>query len=131
MTGRFKQPIWIVPLVIAGLVAVFGWWGDHRLRQTIEDQLAAKLNSTIIANVRALEIWTTNQTRLATALAGEPVLRNRAVKILKRGPEPRDGGPLPDVQYAEQLNRSLLPRLNQLGYEVAQLVSTNFAVVTS
>jgi serine/threonine protein kinase len=131
MTSRLKQPLWIVPLVIAGLVAVFGWWGDHRLRQTIEDQLAAKLNSTIIANVTALEIWTTNQTRLATALAGEPELRNRAVKILEHVPEPRDGGPPPDLQDAEQLNRYLRPRLNQLGYEVAQLVSTNFMIVAS
>src|SRR5580704_2032489 len=103
MTGRFKQPIWIVPLVIAGLVAVFGWWGDHRLRETIEDQLTAKLNSTIIANVTALEIWTTNQTRLATSLAGEPELRNRALRILEHPAEPRGGGPGPDLQEAEQL----------------------------
>jgi eukaryotic-like serine/threonine-protein kinase len=131
MTGRFKQPIWIVPLVIAGLVAVFGWWGDHRLRQTIEDQLAAKLNSTIIANVTALEIWTTNQTRLATALAGEPELRSRALKILDRVPEARDGSLPPDMQDADPLNRYLRPRLNQLGYEVAHLVSTNFMIVAS
>lgn len=131
MTGRFKQPIWIVPLVIAGLVAVFGWWGDQRLRQTIEDQLAAKLNSTIIANVTALEIWTTNQTRLATALAGEPELRNRAVKILEHPPEPRGGGPPAGMQDGEQFSRYLRPRLNQLGYEIAHLVSTNFMIVAS
>ena len=41
MTSRFKQPMWIVPLMIAGLVALFGWWGNHELRRTIEQQLQA------------------------------------------------------------------------------------------
>ncbi len=84
MTSRFKQPIWMVPLVIAGLVALFGWWGNHELRQTIEQQLKAQLTSTLNANVTALEIWTTNQTRLATALAGETEVRDRAIRILER-----------------------------------------------
>ena len=82
MTSRFKQPIWILPLIIAGLVALFGWWGNHELRQTIEQQLRDQLTSTLNANVTALEIWTTNQTRLATELAGEPEVRTRAVRIL-------------------------------------------------
>jgi hypothetical protein len=25
----------MLPLVVAGLVALFGWWGNHELRQTI------------------------------------------------------------------------------------------------
>ena len=62
----------MLPLVIAGLVALFGWWGNRELRQTIEQQLRSQLTSTLNANVTALEIWTTNQTRLATALAGQP-----------------------------------------------------------
>ena len=72
MTSRFKQPIWMVPLVIAGLVALFGWWGNHELRQTIEQQLQAQLTSTLNANVTALKIWTTNQTRLATSWPAKP-----------------------------------------------------------
>jgi hypothetical protein len=64
MTGRLRQPIWIVPLAIAGLVALFGWWGNARLRQTIEQQLKADLGVTLDANVTALEIWTTNQSRI-------------------------------------------------------------------
>ena len=60
----------MLPLVIAGLVALFGWWGNHELRQTIEQQLQAQLTSTLNANVTALEIWTTNQTRLADRAGG-------------------------------------------------------------
>jgi len=131
MTSRFKQPIWILPLIIAGLVALFGWWGNHELRQTIEQQLRDQLTSTLNANVTALEIWTTNQTRLATELAGEPEIRNRAIRILDRS-ESGSGidESISNAVDSEQLFRYLRPRLNQLGYETAQLVNTNFTIVT-
>ena len=132
MTSRFKQPIWVVPLVIAGLVALFGWWGNHELRQTIEQQLRDQLTSTLNANVTALEIWTTNQTRLATALAGEPEVRNPAIRILDRS-ELRPGAAesRSNAMDSEQLYRLSQPRLNKLGYETAQLVNTNFTIVAS
>ena len=131
MTSRFKQPIWILPLIIAGLVALFGWWGNHELRQTIEQQLRDQLTSTLNANMTALEIWTTNQTRLATELAGEPEVRTRAVRILDRS-ESGSGidESISNNVDSEQLFRYLRPRLNQLGYETAQLVNTNFTIVT-
>jgi hypothetical protein len=130
MTSRFKQPIWMLPLVIAGLVALFGWWGNHELRQTIEQQLQAQLTSTLNANVTALEIWTTNQTRLATALVSEPEVRDRAIRILDRSElEPNAAGNATNAADAELLIRYLRPRLNQLGYETAQLVNTNFTIV--
>ena len=130
MTSRFKLPIWVLPLVTAGLVALFGWWGNHELRRTIEQQLQAQLTSTLNANVTALEIWTTNQTRLATALASEPEVRNRAIRILDRS-ESRPGTTesFSNVLDGEQLFRYLQPRLAKLGYETAQLVNTNFTIV--
>ena len=76
MRSRLRQPLWIVPLAIAGLVALFGWWGNVRLRQTIETQLKADLTATLDANVTALEIWTTNQAKLAISLAEEPESAN-------------------------------------------------------
>ena len=118
------------PLVIAGLVALFGWWGNHQLRRTIEQQLQSQLTSTLNANVTALEIWTTNQTRLATALASEPEVRAPPIRILDR-PEPEPGVPesRTNASDIEQLIRYLRPRLAQLGYETAQLVNTNFSIV--
>jgi hypothetical protein len=116
--------------MIAGLVALFGWWGNHELRRTIEQQLQAQLTSTINANVTALEIWTTNQTRLATELAGETEVRAPAVRILDRSVlEPNAAGGAADAADTEQLIRYLRPRLTQLGYETAQLVNTNFTIV--
>ncbi len=132
MNSRFKLPIWVLPLVIAGLVALFGWWGNLELRRTIEQQLQAQLTSTLNANVTALEIWTTNQTRLATALAGEPEVRNRAIRILDRSESrPGTAESFSNVMDGEQLFRYLQPRLTKLGYETAQLVNTNFTIVVS
>ena len=128
-TGRLKQPIWILPLAIAGLVAVLGWWGNGRLRETVEGQLKAQLNATLEANVTALGIWTTNQTRLATSLAEDSAVRTLASQILQTSPPVRrDVRPQPEL---EQFVNELKPRLVQLGYEVAQLVNTNYRVVAN
>jgi len=132
MTDRLRQPLWIVPLAIAGLVALFGWWGNSRLRQTIVAQLKAELFTTLDANVTALEIWTTNQAKLATALAEEPRVRSLANRILERFDQAEgDSRKLSDVSEIGELRNYLRPRLKTVGYEIAQLVSTNFLVVAS
>ena len=129
MTGRLKQLVWMLPLAIAGLVAVLGWWGNARLRETIEGQIQAQLAATLNANVTALGIWTTNQTRLATSLAEDPNVRTLANQIFQITPfVRRDARTQPELQ---QFVQDLRPRLTRLGYEVAQLVNTNFIVVAN
>jgi hypothetical protein len=129
MNRRLKQPIWMLPLAIAGLVAVVGWWGNGRLRATIQGQLQAQLTGTLNANITALGIWATNQTRLATSLAEDPTLRRLADQILQTPVSiRREVGPQPEL---EQFVNHLKPRLAQLGYEVAQLVDTNYMVVAN
>ena len=129
MTGRWKQLIWILPLAIAGLVAVLGWWGNGLLRATIEGELQAQLASTLSANVTALGIWTTNQTRLATSLAEDPNVRTLANQIFQITPSVRRD--LRTQTNLTQFVNDLRPRLTRLGYEVAQLVNTNFIVVAN
>ena len=132
MIGRSKQLVWILPLALAGLVALLGWWGNGRLRDTIEGQLKAQLSATLNANVTALGIWTTNQTRLATSLAEDPALRTLAGEIFQLPPPARRIGPPPaPAPELQKFNAELRPRLAQLGYEIAQLVNTNFMVVAS
>jgi eukaryotic-like serine/threonine-protein kinase len=132
MIGRSKQLVWILPLALAGLVALLGWWGNGRLRDTIEGQLKAQLSATLNANVTALGIWTTNQTRLATSLAEDPALRTLAGEIFQLPPPARRVGPPPaPTPELQKFNAELRPRLTQLGYETAQLVNTNFMVVAS
>ena len=129
MTGRFKQLILILPLVIAGLVAVLGWWGNQRLRVVIEGELKTQLTATLKANVTALGIWSTNQTRLATALADDASVRAFATQIFKVAPPFRRDAPVPPE--LDQFVTEFKPRLARLGYEVAQLVNTNYQVVVN
>ncbi len=131
MFGNFKLPTWIVPLLIAVLVAGFGWWGHERVRSTIRQELRAQLNATLNANVTALEIWTTNQLKLAGALASEPSVRKLGEKILANPALPAPPG---SRLFQADTNRQafgnyLRSRLNVFGYEIAQLVNTNCAVV--
>ncbi len=134
-TGRFRQPIWIVPLAIAGLVAVAGWWGDTRLRQTLEAQLKAQLTVTLDANVTALDIWMTNQTQLAGELADDPKVRALACAILERPMRPGGPGqPPPGFSDLMEFDRYLRPRLGEVKYDAAELVKmedTNFVVVAN
>lgn len=127
MLGFLKPPIWVLPIIVAALVAGFGWWGNNQLRGTIEGELNAQLNATLEANVMALGIWSTNQTRLAMALADDPNIQQSAAAILQSIFR-RDFRAAADVGT---LNEVLRPRLAQLGYNEAQLVTTNFQVVAN
>ena len=130
MTSRLSQPLWIVPLAIAVLVAIFGWWGNARLRQTIEEELKEDLAATLNANVTALEIWTTDQEKLATTLADEPRVRALAIRIFEALERANgDTNKLSELPGLEEVGSYLRPRLNKTGYEIAHLVSTNFVVV--
>jgi eukaryotic-like serine/threonine-protein kinase len=132
MRGRLNNSIWIVPLAIAGIVALFGWWGNGRLRDTIESQLRAELTTALGANVTALDIWTTNQAKLATTLADEPKLRELAIRIFDRFYEAGgDNQKLLELPEAQELETYLRPRLGRIGYGLANLVSTNLFVVAS
>jgi len=120
-----RIPIWVLPVVTAGLVALFGWWGNNQLRATIEGELQAQLMATLNANVTALGIWATDQTRLALAVAEDPAIRQPAIAILQAPLPRRDQRPSADM---ESFMDDLRPRLTQLGYGVAQLVDTNLVV---
>jgi serine/threonine protein kinase len=129
MPERHKLPVWILPLLLALLVAGLGWWGNGRLRANIEEGLKAQLTTTLNANVTALGIWATNQTRLATSLAEDSEVRKLAGAILLNPRSPRRESQTPSEasQFASYLN----PRISQLGYGAAQLVNSNFYVVAT
>ena len=118
-----------MPLLLAVLVAALGWWGNGRLRNTIQSELKAQLTTTLNANVTALGIWATNQSRLAVSLAEDSRLQTLADRIFQTGPRfHRELQPQPEV---EEFVRDFKLRLSQLGYEVAQLVTTNFVIVAN
>ena len=119
--------LWLLPLAIAGLVALLGWWGNHRLREIIEDELGEDLQSTLNANVNALEIWTTNQMKMANTLAEEPTVRMLSARLLNQLDQP-DTDPVANL---DDFGSFLRPRLNRMGYEMAQLVGTNFVIAAT
>src|SRR5579862_6900914 len=129
MVGRLKRAYWILPLAIAGLVAVLGWWGNGQLRETIEDQLRTQLAATLKANVTALQIWSTNQTRLATSLAEDTTVRKVATQVFQLPrPPARELEPPRELQTFAFILRDRLPELD---YEVAHLVTTDYVVVAN
>ena len=128
--NRIRSPIWIIPLAVAAGVAVFGWWADNRLRQTVEQQLHSELNTTLNANVTSLEIWMTNQIKHATSLADEPEVHRLALRILDESDQPPTGEKTAVRNSdAEKLSEYLRDRLTSIRYGFAQIVNTNLAIV--
>jgi serine/threonine protein kinase len=123
--------IWIWPLLIAGLVGAIGWWADHQLRRTIQHELRADLESTLAANVTALEIWMENQKRIAATLADEPRLKTVALKLFEQSDESGTNRTLLGELSRELITgERLQERVRALGYGTVQLVSSNMTVVS-
>ena len=123
--------IWIVPLVLALLVGGVGWWADRELRRTVHQELRDDLQSTLAANVTALEIWMENQKRIATSLAEEPRLKAAALKLLDRSVDsPTNRTLLAELSREFIAGGRLQERVHALGYDMVQLVSTNLMIVS-
>ncbi len=134
MTHSTGNRNWTAPLIVAALVAAFGFWCNSRVRQTIESQLKGDLTTVIDANVTALEIWITNQFNLATSLASEPRIHELAIEALLNHESaepfrPRDADPDRQAPPTEDFDQILRPRLQQVGYHIAHLVGTNLGIV--
>jgi hypothetical protein len=122
--------LWIVPLAIAAVVAFVGWWANLEVRRTIEQEIRDDLQTTLDANVTALEIWMANQKRVVSALAEEPRLKSIALELLSRAqalPTNRPGAV--EIPRQTLASERLSERLSILGYNQAELVATNFVVV--
>ena len=130
MRTLLGKHIWIVPLLTAVVVAGVAWWADGQLRRVVEQEIRNDLESTLRANVTALEIWMTNQKRIAAALAEEPHFKTLALELLDTQRS------LTNRAAANESARQLLvtekfgERLRTLGYPFAQIVNTNLFIVS-
>lgn len=123
--------IWLVPLLLALLVASVGWWADRQLRQSINRELRDDLGSTLDANVTALEIWMANQKRIAAALADEPRLKAVALKLLEQPTDTfTNRATFGELSRELVTSERLQERVRALGYGMAHLVNTNLMVVS-
>ncbi|MCP5524192.1 MAG: serine/threonine protein kinase [Verrucomicrobiales bacterium] len=124
-------PTWILLLGLAVAVALAGIWGSQRVRATLERMVESELEMTLHANAQALEIWMTNQVRLAMSLADDPQLRSGLLAVsgaaVSIGPrwERNSGGP-----PGEDLGGRLRLKLENLGHD-GMLVNTNLVVVAA
>ena len=122
--------IWVIPLLTAIVVAGVGWWADGQLRRVVQQEIREDLQSTLVANVTALEIWMTNQKRVAAALAEEPRFKALALELLDTQRT------LTNRAAATEAARQLLgtekfgERIRTLGYPFAQIVNTNLLIVS-
>ena len=122
--------IWLVPLLLALLVAGVGWWADHQLARTIHRELRASLGTTLEANVTALEIWMANQKRLASALTDEPRLKAAALKLLELPADTFTNRAMIGELSRELITGERLPeRVHSLGYGMLRVVNTNLTIV--
>ncbi|MGC3957038.1 MAG: hypothetical protein QM813_03465 [Verrucomicrobiota bacterium] len=123
--------IWLVPLLLALLVASVGWWADRQLRQTIHREVRADLSATLDANVTALEIWMANQKRIAAALADEPRLKAVALKLLDQPADTfTNRAVLNELSREFIAGERLQERVRALGYTKVHLVSTNLTIIS-
>lgn len=125
-----KLPIWALLLAVAAVVALLGWWGNDCLRTTIESELKAQLTATLNANVTALDIWSTNQMRIASSLVEYPGVRSISLRILTND-LPADSDRGQNQALLQQFTRVVRPRLKTLSYEIADLVNTNYIQVAN
>jgi len=122
--------LWLFPLAIALVVAFAGWWANLEVRRSIEQEIRDDLQTTLDANVTALEIWMKNQERIASAITEEPRLKAIALELLDRAEAVPTNRPSPvEIPRSAFASERLRERLAILGYNQAELVTTNFIVV--
>ncbi|MEY4387460.1 MAG: hypothetical protein RLY20_2743 [Verrucomicrobiota bacterium] len=122
--------IWLIPLITALAVAGIGWWADVQLRRVIQQEIRDGLQSTLDANVTALEIWITNQKRIAAAIADEPRFKSLALELLDT--QRVQTNRLATTESVRQLlvTEKFAERLRNLGYPYAQIINTNLIIVS-
>ena len=121
--------LWVFPLATAAVVAFVGSWGQARVREALQRQVQNDLQTTIDANVTALEIWVSDQKRLASTLAADPELVPLARQLLATnasGPASLRDRIQASSVFAETLSR----RLAGTGYKLGQLVDSNLIVIS-
>jgi hypothetical protein len=130
MTRTRKRFLVGVPLLAAGLLGLIGWWSHNAVRRTVETKLTGELGTILDANVTALEIWVSNQERLAGLLANEPEVRQLATELLaaSAGRE-QNRSQLEALPQQARFQKTLGERVRAAGYGVAELVTTNLNVI--
>ncbi len=72
-TYLWGQPInkWLVPLVVAVIIAAVGWYTHTTVEKAVKNDLAGELQTILQADVAALQIWLETQKKAVEAVIAE------------------------------------------------------------
>lgn len=125
-----RRIVWTIPLLIAVVVVIVGWWTRYEVYRTIQGKLKGELDTVLQANVTALEVWMNNQERMAETIAGDPSVRELSLALLEqngsRKLEPRLLAEWPQMLEFE---KTIMDRIRRAGFLSAQVVATNCTIV--
>ena len=122
--------LWLFPLATAALVAFVGLWGQARVREALQFQVRGDLETTLNANVTALEIWVADQKRLASTLASDPELLPLARELLAGATNSGATDFQDRAALTFRFNEAMGRRLAGTGYKVGQLVDTRLGILS-
>src|SRR5262245_23064029 len=74
-TNFFRKRFWLIPLVVAVVLALLGWGVFHIVRDAMRTRLAEELTTIRDADVTALRLWLKLQQAEAESLAKTPLVR--------------------------------------------------------
>lgn len=82
MTFLKYKTAWIIPLVVAVVVAFMGFWSRARVGSELRNELKEEISTVLEANATAMEIWLQNQIRLLQAFSMDSEIRDLMNRIL-------------------------------------------------
>jgi serine/threonine protein kinase len=129
-SGFSNKLLWLLPILLAFLVGMTGWWANRRIGDAIKVSLRRDMESALAANVTALEIWFENQKKLVKSIANDPEIRSQALQLIA-DPDAFQlqamlhSGPLEEGSFEACLQQ----RVNEIEYFYAFLANPNMEVV--
>ena len=106
----WKRP-WVVPLGIAVVVGVVGWWAQSTVEGALKAQLRSDLTTLLDAEVAAVRFWLGTEHDKAVRVAGSPAVRAEVERVLGVAADPARG---PDAVVGSPQLRALLATMGRL-----------------
>jgi len=128
--GISNKLVWYLPLGLALIVALTGWWANRQIGRAIKESIRNEMESALIADVTALEIWFENQKRLAKSIAGDPEISEQVLKLIE---DPASYQPQAmhhsGVLMSNTFEYCLQQRVDEIDYIYAFVANTDLEVV--
>ncbi|MDX1948603.1 MAG: serine/threonine protein kinase [Pirellulaceae bacterium] len=81
--GFFRRHLWIVPLLMAAMIGVAGFWIRLSVEAAAKHEVANILQTILAADVKALDIWMENHIAQVQTIANQPQLQKLAIELAR------------------------------------------------